>query len=150
MYDADPLVFFQTVERALQLNETAKSEWPKFLPAHLTPNDNKVLSSLSLAENMDYETGKRAVLSYSKLDSHAYLKAFWTTRRSQDENYKMFKNRLREILLYFVEAKEMDTFETLADAVLQEQFLNKLPADVKQFSYLNSREMRTSAVNMQI
>ena len=62
----------------------------------------------------------------------------------------MFKNRLREILLYFVEAKEMDTFETLADAVLQEQFLNKLPADVKQFSYLNSQEMRTSAVNMQI
>jgi len=133
MDDADTLVFFQTFEGALQINEIDKSEWPKFLPAHLTPKANKVLSSLSLSENMDYETCKRAVLSYFKLDSHAYLKAFRTTRRSRDENYKMFKNRLKEILLYFVEAKEIDTFETLADAVLHEHVVNLLLADVKQF-----------------
>jgi len=133
MSNDDPLVFFQSYERALLLNDVEKSQWSKFLPANLTPKANKVLAGLSLQDVKDYELCKRAILSYFQLNGEAYLKKFRSARKAADENYKMFANRLKDCFLYYVESKEIDSFESLADAVVCEQFLCALPDDVKKF-----------------
>ena len=138
----DTLEFFQTFERALLLNKVDRCEWPLFLPSHLTPRANKVLSNLSLEENQNYDSCKRAILAYFKLDSEAYLRNFRTARKLADENYKMYKNRLREFFFYYVQSLDIDSFESLADAMLCEQFVNTLPADVK--SFVLSRQPKTA------
>ena len=45
----------------------------------------------------------------------------------------MFKNRLKDFLRYYIEAKNIDDLEALEDAMLAEQFLETLPAEVRQF-----------------
>ena len=142
MSNDDPLVFFQSFERALLLNDVAKSPWSRYLPANLTPKANKVLAGLSLDEVKDYEACKRSVLNYFQLNSESYLKRFRSARKAPDENYKMFSSRLRDLLLYYVESKEIDSFDALADAMLSEQFLYALEPDVKQF--VLSRQPKTA------
>jgi len=139
--DADLIVFFQSYERALLLNDVPKSEWSKFLPANLTAKANKVLAGLTLQDVKDYEVCKRAILAYFQLNEEAYLKKFRSARKTADENYKMFASRLKDCFLYYVESKEIDSFESLADAVICEQFLFALPSDAKQF--VVSRQAKT-------
>ena len=45
----------------------------------------------------------------------------------------MYKNRLREFYLYYVQSRDIESFEALFDAVLLEQLINALPVDVKTF-----------------
>jgi len=131
--DDDVLNFFHTFERAMLLNKVDKVEWPRYLPAQLNSKANKVLSSLSLQECENYDACKSAVLGYHQLGAASYLKAFRTQKRTNGESYKMFRNRLKEYFRYYAEAKNLEDFDTLADAMLGEQFLESLPADVRQF-----------------
>lgn len=43
----DTLEFFETFERALLLNKVDRSEWPLFLPSHLTPRANSIIYFVS-------------------------------------------------------------------------------------------------------
>jgi len=88
---------------------------------------------LSLEENRSYDACKKAILAYFKLDSESYLRSFRTSCKLVDENYKMYKNRLREFFVHYIQSLDIDTFDELADIMLTEQFVNTLPADVKSF-----------------
>ena len=131
--DDDVLTFFHTFERAMNLNKVEKSFWPRFLPAQLNSKANKVLSSLTLTENENYDVCKQAVLEYFQLGPHTYLKAFRSLKRGPGESYKMFKNRLQDYLRYYIEAKHIEDLDSLADAMLAEQFIETLPQEVRQF-----------------
>ena len=54
------------------------------------------VSGLTLQEVKDYEVCKRAILSYFQLNEVAYLKKFRSARKTPDENFKMFSNRLKD------------------------------------------------------
>ena len=43
---------------------------------------------------------KRSILNYFKLDANAYLNAFKKERRTGNETYKMWANRLRDLQSY--------------------------------------------------
>ena len=131
--DDDVLTFFHTFERAMNLNRVEKEDWPRFLPAQLNSKANKVLSGLSLEENENYDICKQAVLNYFQLGPSTYLKAFRTLKRANGENYKMYRNRLKEFLKYYIEAKGIDDLDAMADAMLAEQFLEMLPLEIRQF-----------------
>ena len=131
--DDDVLTFFHTFERAMNLNKVDRSEWPRFLPAQLNSKANKVLSGLTLEENESYDVCKQAVLEYFQLGPHTYLKAFRSLQRGTGESYRMFKNKLKDYLKYYIEAKNLEDIDSLADAMLAEQFLETLPQEVRQF-----------------
>ena len=83
------------------------------------------------------------MLSYYKLDAGTYLKAFRSHKRTGKETYKMSLNKMRELLNNYYEAKQIDSFESLSDEVLQEHFLASLPPDVRKFVY--SKQPETAA-----
>ena len=143
MSDEDALTFFHAFERALQLNDVDKSVWVKYLTSQLTPKALRAFAKLSLDESRDYDVVKRTVLSYYKLDAGTYLKAFRSHKRTGKETYKMSLNKMRELLNNYYEAKQIDSFESLSDAVLQEQFLASLLPDVRKFVY--SKQPETAA-----
>ena len=129
----DVLNFFHVFERSMMLNRVEKCEWPRYLPGQLNAKANKVISGLTLQQNEDYDLCKRAVLDYYQLGAENYLKAFRNVRRSNNENFKMFKNKQKELLRYFIEARRIEDFDMLADAVLMEQFIESLPVDIRSF-----------------
>ena len=99
MSNDDPLVFFQSYERALLLNDVEKSQWSKFLPANLTPKANKVLAGMSLQDVKDYELCKRTILSYFQLNGEAYLKKFRSAHDRQSSERHLEPNDLALILM---------------------------------------------------
>ena len=117
--DTDVVAFFHTFERTLLMNDVPKGDWAKYLPARLNGKCCKVLSGLSLDQNRNYDYYKATILEYFKLDTPAYLKTFRATTKADDENFNAYKNRLKEVMMYYVEAKGVD-FEALLDAMLME------------------------------
>ena len=134
MCDSDALSFFMSYERVMQLNDIDdKSMWVKYLPARLTPKALKVFARLSADDSKDYDEVKRAILTSYKLDAHSYLKQFHSMRRTGNLTYKMHLTNLSETLRYYVDAKNISSFDDLFDAFLMEQFLTSLNPDVREF-----------------
>ena len=131
--NGDILTFFNTLERAMLLNYVDKVDWPRYLPAQLNSKANKVLAGLTLEENKHYETCKQAILKYYQLNADAYLRQFRSLRRSNGDNFRMHRNKLKEYLNYYLEAKNAQDFEAVFDCILDEQFVDSLPNEVKQF-----------------
>jgi len=115
MTDSDPLTFFQAFERTLLINDIGKAEWLKFLVCCLTVKANKVLSGLSLDDNKDFDKCKQAILSYFRLDAPAYRKRFQEACKMPEETHKMFKTRIQDYFLYYVEAKGISSLDDLVD-----------------------------------
>ena len=67
---------------------------------------------------------------------------FRSLRRADGENYKMFKNRLKDVFKHYIESKEITDLDSLADCMLTEQFLNMMPVETKQF--ITSRQPNDS------
>jgi len=139
----DALSFFHAFERTLEINEIQRSRWIKYLPAQLSPKALKAFTRLTLEESRDYDVVKRTILSYYKLDAHAYLKSFKTQRRTGNETYKMFLNKLSETFAYWQEAKGIESLEMLSDAILADQFLLSLPDNVRTF--VSARQPKNAA-----
>jgi len=74
-----------------------------------------VLTGLSLEQNQDYDQSKRAVLAYYQLGAASYLKMFPSLRRADGENYKMYKNQLKDVFKHYIESKEITDLDSLAD-----------------------------------
>ena len=143
MSNDDALSFFHAFERTLEINDIERAKWIKFLPAQLSPKALKAFTRLTLEQSRDYDVVKRTVLSYYKLDAHAYIKAFKSQRRTGNETYKMFLNKLSETFAYWQEAKGIESLEMLSDAILADQFLLSLPDNVR--SFVSARQPKSAA-----
>jgi len=127
------LCFFSAFERSLSLNGVNRNEWCRYLASCLTNKANRVLAWLTLAENQDFDCYKSAILRYYKLDAMAYKKRFREARKSTDESYKMFKNRIHDYLLYYVDARAITSLDSMNDDALCEQLMNGMADEVRQF-----------------
>jgi len=143
MTNDDALSFFHAFERTLEINDIHRTKWIKFLPAQLSPKALKAFTSLTLEQSRDYDVAKRSILAYYKLDAHAYLKAFKSQRRTGNETYKMFLNKMSETFSYWQEAKGINSLQSLSDAILAEQFLQSLPDNVR--SFVRARQPKSAA-----
>ena len=109
------------------MHNVDKSQWSMRLFSQITSKAQKALRWLSTEECKDYDRVKRSILSYFKLDANAYLTAFRKERRTGNETYKMWANRLRDLQTGYFSESGIDTLEKLSDAMLAEQICNGLP-----------------------
>ena len=72
-------------------------------------------------------------MSSFKLDAASYIHKFRTAKRSGSESYKMFNNRLQELQTYYLESKEINSFESLKCDMILEQFISTLTPAIKSF-----------------
>jgi len=99
----------------------------------ITSKAQKALRGLCTEECKDYDKVKRSILSYFKLDANAYLTAFRKERRTGNETYKMWVNRLRDLQTGYFSESGIDTLEKLSDAMLAEQICNGFPELAKKY-----------------
>jgi len=127
-----------------------KSQWSMRLFPQITSKAQNALRGLSTKECKDYDNVKRSILSYFKLDANAYLTAFRRERRTGNETYKMWANRLRDLQHGFLSKSGIDTFEKLSDAMLAEQVCDDLPELEKSMFGISRRKRQTRAQQKQI
>jgi len=139
--DDDVLTFFNTFERILEMHAIDRTLWSRKLVPQLTAKAQKSSRGLSTDECKDYDVVKRSVLSYFRLDTNAYLTAFRSQKRVENESYKMLLNRLRYFQQRFFIEKGINSLEALADSMVQEQLFNALPDQKK---YVWNRQARTA------
>jgi len=139
--DDQVLTFFHAYEKCLLLQKVDKSRWGKWLPACLNAKASKVFMSLTVEQCEDYDVVKKAVLDNFRMTSKKYLENFRSMRRSGQDSYSMFVNKLGEMHKYYTDSKEIKTFDELVQQDILEQFLTSLPPAVKQF--VEGREPKT-------
>jgi len=117
----------------MTLNDIPKSEWTRYLSACVSLKANKVLSNLSLEDNLSYDVCKKAVLSYYRLDSTSYQRKFRESKCNSDKSFKMLRQRLKDLLSYFCESKGINSYESRFDDVLGEQICSLFDAETMHF-----------------
>lgn len=125
------IAFFSAFERCLELYDVDKSVYCRLLPGCLSPKAFKVYSSLNKQQALDYELTKKQILASFKLDALSYLTKFRSARRTGSESYTLFANRMQDLLHYYLDAKGINTFESLKSDLLLTTFVDSLPIAVK-------------------
>lgn len=131
--DDEIISFFNAYERTLELYDVDDACYARLLPGCLSMKASKVYSKLSLEQSKQYALVKREILASFKLDAASYLQKFRTARRTGSESYKLFGNRLQELQTYYLDSKDIDSFDGLKCDMLLEQFISTLPAMIKSF-----------------
>ena len=142
------LAFFHAYEKTLLVQKVPKSSWAEWLPACLNAKASKVYMALSVEQCQDYEVVKKAVLDTFRLTSRKYLENFRNMRRTGQESYTLFLNKLREMMKYFVESKEIDSLDKLMEQMIIEQFLAGLPPFERQFVECRQPETALKAAEL--
>ena len=133
MDNDDPLAFFHIFERTLEMHDVDRSKWCLLLPACLSAKATKVYSGLTLEQCQNYDLVKKTVLMSYRLTAKSYRDCFKTMRRTGQESYVLFLRRLTEMQRYFLQAKEIDSFDKLVDEEILEQFIESLSPAVREF-----------------
>ena len=133
----------------MTLNDIPKSEWTRYLSACVSLKANKVLSNLSLEDNLSYDVCKKAVLSYYCLDSTSYQRKFRESKRNSDESFKMLRQRLKD-LSYFCESKGINSYESLLMTCWESKYVPCLTQKQSILFFLNNRRVHRKCVTMLI
>jgi len=80
-----------------------------------------------------YESIKREILVSFRLTARTYHDKFVHASKQHDQSFRLFLNRLSELQFYYLESKELDTFEKLRDDCLLTQFVASLHSNVREF-----------------
>jgi hypothetical protein len=131
--NSDCLNFFHVFERTLEMHDVSKQQWSYYLPSCLNARAMKVYSRLTLEQCKMYESVKREILVSFRLTARTYHDKFVSASKQQDESFRLFLNRLSELQTYYLESKELDTFNKLRDDCLLTQFVSSLHPNVREF-----------------
>jgi hypothetical protein len=76
------------------------------LKPHLTEHARNMISRMDADEASRYEEVKRVLLHEFKLSSSALLDRFHGLTRNANETFTLYGNRLKSVLLYYVESRK--------------------------------------------
>src|SRR6218665_2095811 len=77
------------------------------------------------------------------MDSQYYLTKFQNMRRSGRQSYGQFLDQLNDVYSYYLEARQIKTFEKLRDSIVMERLKETLPNETKKF--VSARHPSTAA-----
>ena len=93
-----------------------------------------VYSRLPLALANDYDILKKDLLQQYKLTVDDYRKKCYPTKQNADKNATQYVSRLEHFLNSWIQLSEIsETFESLKEFLLQDQFLNSCPKELATF-----------------
>lgn len=67
------------------------------------------------------------------MNASAYQKRFRQAQKGADETHKIFKGRLQDYLMYYVDAKGTDTLDAMIVDVICEQLMSVLDPEIRSF-----------------
>ena len=127
------LAWFQAFEKALLVQGIDKALWAKILPQYLTGHALITYSKLTLEQSQIYSETKNEILKGYKLTPYKYLQKLKAMKRTGNESYTQFLERLKQAQKHYLESKSICTFQQLLTDNLYVQMSDSLPGNVKRF-----------------
>ena len=129
--EQDPESFFSQFEKiAFHWN---KDLWPILVQTNFQGKAREAFANLTLAESKDYEQVKRAVLLAYELSPEAYRQKFRQSKMDGKVTYVEFAALKAKEFGKWVHAANLGTFSKLKEAVVVEEFLDKIPLEMRQY-----------------
>jgi hypothetical protein len=134
LYDErDVEMYLANFEKLAEASEWPREKWALILQPKLSGKAVKAVSRLSVAEIADYGVVKEAILEEYELVAEVYRLKFRACTKRNNESYADFVHFLTVQFDRWLKSENVDSFESLRQLMLKEQFSDKIPYDVKEY-----------------
>ena len=134
--------YFQHFEKVAESLEWPKESWPLLLQSVLKGKSQKAYSALSLADCMNYDTVKAAILKAYELVPEAYRQNFRSLKKQEGQTHVEFAHEKEVIFGRWCTSKKVgEEFDNLRQLILIEEFKRCVPENVK--TYLDEKDVET-------
>src|SRR6218665_3945549 len=127
------LQYFHAFERTATLNGVNEQRWARMLPSLLNSKMRAHYNRLSIEVCTDYKRVKLALLNSCQITSKNYMEKFCSARKTGKQSYAQFLDELSDLYGYYLESREITTFEQLKDDVIMQRLRVSLPPDTRYF-----------------
>src|SRR6218665_2692113 len=128
------LQYFHAFERTATLNGVNEQRWARMLPSLLNIKMRAHYNRLSIDVCTDYTRVKLALLNSCQITSKNYMNKFCRAGRTGKQSYAQFLDELNDLYGYYLESREITTFEQLKDDVIMQRLRASLPPDTRFWS----------------
>src|SRR3984885_2706950 len=127
-------LYFQTVENAFRSFAVEERHWVKLLLPLMTSKARTVLNRLAITERDNYQRVREHLLKEYKLTAREYRSRFLGAKKTAEERYTMLTARLKNLLNYYVQSRNIDKdFDLLFDLLVADRLKEELPPGPLQF-----------------
>lgn len=139
--EKDPDTFFILFERIADAKDWPDADRALLLQSVLTGRAQEAYSALSEIDCLDYAKVKAAVLKSYELVPEAYRQKFRNWVKNERQTHVEFARELMGHFNRWCSALGVDTFDSLSELMVLEQFKNCLPQRVA--TYVNEQKPKT-------
>lgn len=141
----DAIVFFKRAEQLFVDYEIPKEFQSKVISPFLSAKAKVVLSKLTPETTAVYDDMKAAILRELKLSASTYLERFNTCCKAGDETYVSYASKLRCLLDYYLDSRDVTEFEKLCELLVCDRIKSTLSENC--LKYILSVESSKEAGN---
>ena len=123
--------FFLSFEMLARRLNWPKDKWTTIIQCRFIGKAQKVYSTLSDEVSADYDKVKAAVLKSYELVPEAYRQKFREMKKQLNQTFVEFARDKERAFEDWCRSKEADNFEKLRMLVLNEEFRNCIPREIK-------------------
>src|SRR6218665_3237931 len=104
------------------------------LPSLINSKMRAHCNRISIDVYIDHKRIKLALLNCCQISSKNYTDEFCSARRTRKQSYAQFLDELSDLYGYYLESREITTFEQLTDDVIMQRLRASLPPDTRYFA----------------
>ena len=119
--------YFHTFERLATVLNWPKENWSTLLQCKLTGKAQHVIASLPLADSLDYDVCKTAVLRAYERVPEAYRQQFRNFKKDPSQTFVEFARVKRELFDKWCSASQVTDLATMRELILLEEFKKCAP-----------------------
>lgn len=133
--------YFGAFERIAAALQWPAEVWPLLLQCKIHGKAQEAVAALPLADSLDYECVKVAVLRAYELVPEAYRQKFRGHKKTQAQTHVEFAREKCILFDKWINSCKMNKFESLKELILLEEFKNCVPDRI--VVYLNEQKVQT-------
>ena len=136
----DVPAYFEHVEKIFQIHNVEDSVKANLLMMNLSSQLKALLAPLSVDRLQDYEEIKRHIMKELKINPIKLREMFFTLRKTKDESYARFAAKLHNTLMYYLQSREVSTFEQVVNIICADRLKELLPRNALDFILTTEHE----------
>ena len=125
--------FFEQFEKLAVLNDWPTSEYVNLIQFKLVGRAKDVFISLSIDDLTNYDTVKSKILDAYHITAEKLRQNFRSITKNGGESYLEFINRKSRAFDKWLREAKVDTFNSLKNLILSEEFFQYVPEDIKLY-----------------
>ena len=130
---ADIAPYFNSIENMLKHNAINEDLWISLVMPYLNSRLKRMVANAPFQEFSDYTTWKSWLLNEIHLTPAVHLSNFNNAARKYDESCSQFVTRLAVLWKYYVESREVSSFDDVCKLIVSDKVKSMLSNDVRQF-----------------